>query len=127
MSENTHVIHEMFEAWQKMNANVSRSFFELAAEPYKTESYEQLYRCWANGLTEVIEKAMHMPQCSKTAWENFKPLANMYKAGTQITETMLRNMKMPTHSDIAELSQRLKDLDDRIERLEKLEKKTAQA
>lgn len=127
MSENTQVINEMFEAWQKMNANVSRSFFEMAAEPYKTESYEHLYRCWSTGMTEVIEKAMHMPHCSKTSWESFKPMANLYKAGAQVTETMLKNMNIPTNSDISELSQRLKDLDDRLERLERLEKKAAQA
>ena len=120
MSDNqTQTFQEMFESWTRMNSNVMRGFFELAGEPTKTENYEQIYRSWSSGMTEVIEKAMRTPNMSKFAWEAFKPMASMQKAGSQITETWLKNMNIPTHRDIAELSRRLNDLDDRLDRIEK--------
>ena len=99
--------------------NIMKSSMGLASEAWKPETYEKFYGDWLKNTGDMMEKIMRMPGFAGYSWEIFKTSTGFQKMFQEMMELYMKNMKIPTHGDIDELSQRVNYLDDKIEILEK--------
>jgi len=119
MSDSTNFFKDFYSSWADFNMNMMKSSMGLATESWKPETYEKFYGDWMKNTGDMLEKIMRMPGFAGYSWEIFKSSTGFQKMFHEMTEVYMKNMKLPTHGDVDELSQRINYLDDKIEELEK--------
>lgn len=119
MKENSNFLKDFYSSWVDFNVNMTKSSMELMAESWKPENYENFYKVWSENMGNIMEKIMRMPGFANYSWQTFKSSAGFQKMFGEMIEMSHRNMKLPTHKDIDELSERISYLDDKLEEIEK--------
>lgn len=119
MSDSMNFFKDFYSSWADFNVNMMKSSVGIATEAWKPETYEKFYGDWLKNTGDMMEKIMRIPGFAGYSWEIFKTSTGFQKMYQEMMELYLKNMKLPTHGDIDELSQRINYLDDKIEELEK--------
>ena len=119
MSDSVNFFKDFYSSWLNANMNIMKSSMGLASEAWKPETYEKFYGTWLENTGDMMEKIMRMPGFAGYSWEIFKSSTGFQKIFQEMVERYMKNMKLPTHDDIDELSQRINYLDNKIEELEK--------
>jgi polyhydroxyalkanoate synthesis regulator phasin len=80
-------------------------------------TYKKLYNIWMRSTSEMLEEMMRSPQFSEMAGKALSAGADLKQQVDEMIQTSLKNMNLPTTSDIESLSQQIRHLETRVERL----------
>jgi len=118
-SDKKNVFVDFYSSWVDFNVKMIKNSMELTTEAWEPESYEKFYRSWSENMGDLIEKMFRMPGFAKHSWEFFKSTTGFQKNFNEMIEMYLKAMKIPTHKEVDELSERINYLDDKLEEIEK--------
>ncbi len=82
---------------------------ESAARLYKT-----MYDVWVRSTSEMLNEAMQSPQFARLMGKSLEGALDFKKQMDEAWESSLRGLQLPTASDMAALSGRLRALEDEV-------------
>ncbi len=106
-----------YQSWLELTMETVKNSAELAGSAWKVESYGKFYQKWMNSMKGAMDRILRMPGFASNGWQIFKSTTAHSEIIKEMTELQLRQLEIPSHADLDELSERISYLDDQLEQL----------
>ena len=90
---------------------------DAAETGFDFKLYKKFYDIWTRTSTEMLDELMHSPQYAEMAGKALENSADLKKQVDEVIEASLKNMHLPTSSDVKGLSRRLRTLEERFQQV----------
>jgi len=109
---------EFYQGLMELNMDMLRNSMKLATSSWKVESYQTFYQEWMGSMKGFADRIMRMPGFAGHGWGLFKSTTGYRDIIRDAMELQLRQLDIPSHADVDELSERISYLDDQLEKLQ---------
>jgi hypothetical protein len=119
LTPSCEMMKSFYDFWGDFASRMMNCTSDIMKDGIDQEKYKRFYGAWMDSISDVTEKMMRTPYFASSVFEFLGKSLEFQKHLDEVIEMSLRNMRIPSISDIQEVREKLTMLEMKIDDMNK--------